>query len=387
MSRHFVRTVLASAGLCLAPGVARAAAPPSPAERHVARAERTIKEAPGLPDGYNELALALARRARETADPAFYARAVEAAHKSLSLAPDNVGALKAKAWALLGQHDFAAALQIARALNLRVPDDVMVYGLLTDAYVELGRYDEAEKACQWMLDLRPGNVPGLTRAAYLRELFGNVPGALALMREALEQVPAGEAEDRAWMLAQIGHLHLLQGKAAEAERALEESLALFPGYHYALGTLARVRTAQGRHADAVRLLRARQRTAAHPENLYELAEALERAGARAQARRAFAEFEQAALRESAGPDNSNRELIFHYTDHEKRPAEALRIAEAEVARRRDVHTLDAYAWALAANGRAAEARRAIEEALAVGVRDPRIRRHAEVIASRSKRAR
>ena len=31
----------------------------------------------------------------------------------------------------------------------------MVYGLLTDAHVELGNYAEAEKACQWMLDLRP----------------------------------------------------------------------------------------------------------------------------------------------------------------------------------------------------------------------------------------
>lgn len=386
MSRHFaVSRALLAAALCFTAAGARAADLPSPAERQITRAERALQEAPTRPDAFNDLALALARRARETSDPAFYARALEATEKSLALAPDNFGALKARAWALLGRHDFAAARDLAAALNKRAPDDVMVYGLLTDANVELGSYAEAEKACQWMLDIRPGNVPAMTRAAYLRELFGDVTGALALMREALEQTPAAESEDRAWMLAQIGHLHLVEGRLDEAEQALRQALAVFPGYHYALGALAGVRTAQGRHAEAVQLLRQRQQAAPHPENLYELAEALERAGATVEARSAFAEFEKAARGESAGTDNANRELIFYYVDHRRRPAEALRIAEGELARRRDVHTLDAYAWALAANGRLAEARRAIEEALA-GLRDPRIRRHADVIAGRARRA-
>ena len=60
----------------------------------------------------------------------------------------------------------------------------MVYGMLTDANIELGKYAEAEKSAQWMLDLRPGNIPALTRAAYLRELFGDIEGALELMQQA-----------------------------------------------------------------------------------------------------------------------------------------------------------------------------------------------------------
>ena len=40
---------------------------------------------------------------------------------------------------------------------------------------------------------------------------------------------------------------------------------------------------------------------------------------------AFARFEKEALRESAGPDNANRELVFYYVDHARRPAEALRL--------------------------------------------------------------
>jgi tetratricopeptide (TPR) repeat protein len=358
----------------------------SPAERQVARAEKTIADAPRRTDGYTELAFALTRRARETSDPVYYTRALEAVARALALVPDDFSALKAKAWALLGQHDFAAARDLAESLNRRAPDDVLVYGLLTDASVELGRYAEAEKACQWMLNLRPGNVPALTRAAYLRELFGDHTGALMLMNESLEQTPPAESEERAWLLTQIGHLHLREGRLDKAEEALQRALSAFPGYHYALGQMAAVRTAQGRHADAVALLQQRQQAAPHPENLFELAEALDRAGQKPQARRAFADFETGARREMDGTDNANRELIFYYVDHARRPAEALRIAEREVARRRDVHTLDAYAWALYANGRKAEARAAIDAAVAVGVRDPRILAHAEAIARRSRRA-
>ena len=70
-----------------------------------------------------------------------------------------------RVWLLLGKHEFAAALEAAKELNRKLPDDVMLYGFLTDANVELGNYKEAETAAQWMLDLKPGNMPGLTHAA------------------------------------------------------------------------------------------------------------------------------------------------------------------------------------------------------------------------------
>ena len=58
----------------------------------------------------------------------------------------------------------------------------------------------------------------------------------------------------------------------------------------------------------------------------------------------------------------------------------MEIAQAEYARRHDVFTLDAYAWALHVNGRDAEALKPIETALAVGIRDARFMRHAGEIA-------
>jgi hypothetical protein len=128
------------------------------------------------------------------------------------------------------------------------------------------------------------------------------------------------------------------------------------------------------------LLRQRYQAGAHAENLYDLAEALELAGRTAEAQKAFAEFETKSLAESVRKDNSDRELIFYYADHAHEPAKALDIARQELAWRHDVYTLDAYAWALHLNGQDGEARKQIETALAVGIRDAKMFRHAGEIA-------
>ena len=187
-------------------------ATPSPAERSMAQANRLIEKNPKNFEAYNALALALSRRARESSDVKFYAQAEETLKKSFEISPGNFDGERIHVWLLLGKHEFAAAREEARKLNKKMPDDVMVYGFLTDANIELGNYKEAEDSAQLMLDLRPGNLPGLTRAAYLRELFGDLDGSVELMNMAYQSTPPSEAEDRAWILSQIGHLQLMSGK-------------------------------------------------------------------------------------------------------------------------------------------------------------------------------
>ena len=360
-------------------GAAALAQTASPAEQKIAAAERVVASNPAKYEAYNQLALALTRRARETSDTVYYDRADAAIARSLELSPGNFEAQKARAWVLLGKHEFQKALELARTLNKQMPDDLLVYGFLTDANVELGNYKDAEEACQWMLDLRPGNIPAFTRAAYLRELFGDIEGAIELMTAAYQRTAPLEVEDRAWTLSQLGHLESMAGRTDNAERLLQEALALFPNYHYALANLAKVRSAQKRHAEAADLLKRRYDAAPHAENLYVFAEELERSGRQAQAKAPFADFEMRALRESEIWDNANRELIFYYADHARKPAEALRVARLEVARRHDVYTLDAYAWALHRNNKSREAREYMQRALAVGVKDPAVLSRAAII--------
>jgi len=354
----------------------------SPAEQRIAQARTAIEKNPVRYSAHAQLAMALAQRARETADTAFYGQAEQAVAQSLKLSPGNLEARKASIWILLGKHEFAQALQAAQALNKIIPDDVQVYGYLADAHIELGNYAEAERAAQWMLDLRPGNIPGLTRAAYLRELFGDLDGSLDLMQQAYQRTPSGEHEDRAWLLTHLAHLYLLDKRLPHAEAALDAALHEFPGYHYALAQRAKLRQAQGKPAEALALLRQHVATAPHPENFFYLGESLEQLGLTDEAAAVFKQFETAARAESASWDNANRELIFYYADHAQRPAEALKLAETEIARRQDVYTLDAYAWALHRNGQTTQALQVSRRALAVGIRDPKLRLHADRIAAK-----
>jgi tetratricopeptide (TPR) repeat protein len=356
---------------------------PSPAQRSIADAQKTIREKPGQNTGYNLLAAALIRRARESSDPRYYSQAGDAVKKSLQLAPNDFETRKLQVSILLGEHEFPAALEAAKVLNKQSLDDVMVYGLLTDANAELGNYKDAETAAQWMLDLRPGNLPALANAAHLRELFGENEGSYELLQMAYDSTPASETEERAWLLTQMGHLRLASGNTDAAEKILQQALNTFPDYPFAVGELAKVRMAQKRYDEAVAMFRQRYHSAPRAANIYDFAQALRLAGHDSEAKQAFAEFESKALQESSTKDNSNRELIFYYADYARQSAKALKLAEQEYAWRKDVYTLDAYAWALHVNRQEAEARKQIEIALAVGIRDAGMFRHAGEIALQS----
>jgi len=355
---------------------------PSPAERGIAEARKAMSDKPKEYEGYNLLATALVLRAQETFDAAFYAEAEEAVRKSLALSPDNFETEKIQVSILLGEHEYPAALGQAQALNKRVPDDLTLYGLLTDADAELGNYKDAEEAATWMLNLRRGNRPAYIRAARLRELFGDVEGAYEMADLAFQSTIPSEVEERASLLTQMGHFRLASGNTDAAEKLFQQALTAFPNYRDALGNLAQLRITQKRYAEAVVLFQQTYQGAPLAGNLYDLAEALQLAGRDTEAKKAFADFEITSLAESAHKDNSNRKLIVYYADHAHQPAKALKIAQQEYAWRHDVYTLDAYAWALHVNGRDAEARKQIETALAVGICDSEIFAHAGEISLR-----
>jgi len=189
-----------------------------------------------------------------------------------------------------------------------------------------------------------------------------------------------EAEERASILAQMGHLRLTSGSTDAAEKLFQQALTFSPSYPPALGYLAQTRITQKRFAEAVVLLQKRYDAVPRAENLHDLAEALQLAGRDAEARKAFAGFETKSVAESVYKDNSNCQLVFYYADQTHQPAKALDVAKQEYAWRHDVYTLDAYAWALHVNGQDAEARKQIETALAVGIRDSEIFAHAGEIA-------
>ena len=352
----------------------------TPAENVIAAAQRALEADPDNALRHNDLALGYARRARETADMDDYEKAHQELDRSLDIEPDNYGARRLRVWTLLGQHRFAEALDQAKALNEIYPDDVLIYGFLADAQIELGRYEEATDLVQWMLDLRPGNVPGLTRAAYVRELHGWYEGAIDFMQKAYDRTRYNEREDRAWIQTQLAHLEQLRGDREAADKHASLALSLFPDYHYALAELGRIRLAQNRVEEAAEAFRQRYEAAPHPENLFELGRALEKVGRHGEAKQAYAEFERSGRAEMHSWDNCNRDLIDYYADIADKPQEALKIAEAEMERRQDLFTRAAYAWALYKVGRTAEAHKEMERALSTGYKEDKLLQRAQEIA-------
>jgi tetratricopeptide (TPR) repeat protein len=382
-----MKTVLTTLALCFACAFAPAHADDTPAERAIKAAEAriarlTAAQAPRA-EALNGLALALTRRARETSDTDFYDQAHEVLDRAQKIEPDHRDAQRTRIWVWLGQHEFKRAFDAALALHKGNPDDLMTLAMLTDASVELGRYEDAERYAQWLLDLRPGNVVGLTRAAYLREMFGDIDGAIELMEQAFNRTPGAETEDRAWLLTHLSHLQITSGRVDQADALVQAALREFPDYHYALAQLSDVRHAQGRHDDALAARQAHVKASPHPENGFRLGEALLRSGRTAEAKTTFAGFERAALAESDGVDNANRELALYWLDHAGQPDRALQLAQREAQRRQDVLTLDTLAWAQYRNGLFADARTTMARVLAVGTRDPGLLFHAGLIARKA----
>src|SRR5712671_5490717 len=96
-------SVLASAAVCAQ--TAQTASARTPAEISIQKAQEQIAKQPDHVPYYSGLAMAYARRARETSDVAFYTKAEETLERAFKIEPDNFEALKVQAWLLLGRHE------------------------------------------------------------------------------------------------------------------------------------------------------------------------------------------------------------------------------------------------------------------------------------------
>jgi tetratricopeptide (TPR) repeat protein len=352
--------------------------PISAVDQRIAAAQKRIKTSPASAQPFNDLAFAYSRKARDTQDPKLYERADEAIKHSLQVAPGNYDARKLQVAIELEKRQYSQALKLAGELNRNVPDDIAGWGLLVDANMALGNYVEAERDAQWILDLRPGSALGFEKAAGLREMFGDLEGAIEFLDETNRRTSPNDLDQHAWLLSERARLQLTAGNLKEAEEALAEALKFYPDCEAASLILAKLRSAQGRYPEAAQLLEKRYKKVQTPENLYLWAEALDRAGQREKATTLFHEFESTAR--VAGDSN---DLVFFYLDHKRDPGEALSIASKLSAERHDCGTLDAYAWALYNNGKYGDAKAQMDRVLKPGVRDPIYFCHAAQIAAKT----
>jgi len=348
-------------------------------EQRLRKAERKLQLRPKDPEAYAEMAAAYMEKGRETGDGAFYGRAEAACQKALELAPDNYAALRLVSWVYSGQHRFREALSAARRALERDSKDPLNYGALGDALLELGEYREGAEAIQKMADLRP-DVSSYTRAAYVRELFGDIEGAIEIMSMAVRAASSRDLEHSAWCRVQLGHLFFHAGRLADAEAQYQAALQSFPNYHFAFTGLGRVRAAEQDFEEAIRFFQKSVDLVPTYEAVFGLADLYSHLKRPAETSR---QFELLETIEKIGQANGVRpeaQLAMFYADHGVKLTEALSVVRQQARKRRDIRTLDALAWVLFKNGKAQEALRASQQALRLGTKDSLMLYHYGMIA-------
>jgi tetratricopeptide (TPR) repeat protein len=354
----------------------------SPAQRRIAAARQQLVADPKKVQAYNELAIALLRRARETSNSTYLNQADDALAQGLKLDSTDFQLQRTQVALMLNRHQFLQAKELASTLHHRVPDDVMTFGYLAEAAIGLGDYASAETNAQWMMNLRPNNTPALLLGARLRVLFGDNRGAIEFLNRAESQTSPLEVEEQAWIANQIASILLDSGQIEPAAQALQQAAQLFPNYPITMENLARARMVQNRASDAVQLLLEATALDRDPHVLYQLATAQQTAGQVQESYATFEKFEKLANDHERATDESKLDLILMEAARPDTALDALKLAQTEIQSRQDAWTLDAYAWALYANGRYEEADAAVQKAMAVGIQSAQIFDHAGHIAQK-----
>lgn len=345
----------------------------------ISRAQARLKASPGDARAWAGLAIDYVAQAKATVDPSYYPKAEGAVARSLAIdtAANDIG-FAALAAVKNAEHDFRAALDAARG-GLRInPYSATLFGALGDAYTQLGRYDDAARAIDRMNSLLPG-VPAFTRASYVFELRGDLKGARAALERALRD--ATSPTDVAFARTYLGELSLnAGGDAVAALRQFDQGLAVDPSDPALRAGRARALAAAGRTREALTAYRALVSAVPQPQYVLELGELLtSRHDPDAARQYALFRTEEALFR--ANHVVLDSEPTLFEADHGS-PAQALAYARAGWRSRPFLDMADAYAWALYANRRYAEALVWSDRALATGWANASLRFHRGMIELR-----
>jgi tetratricopeptide (TPR) repeat protein len=242
-------------------------------------------------------------------------------------------ALSHKAGVQLSLHDFAAALETAaKAVEIN-PYNAQIYGALVDANVELGRYAKAVEMADKMVGIRP-DLRSYSRVSYLRELHGDVPGAIEAMDMAVKAGYPGQ-EQTAWARLTLGNLFQGSGDWKKAEEQYKLVLNERPDYPFALAALAEVEMHRKNYTKAGELLK--KACSIIPEvGFYEkTAELLRLTGQTEAARALVPDILKMMEEDMEKGHNMNLELAALYTELQPDYEKALQYALKEYEKRPD----------------------------------------------------
>ena len=347
--------------------------------------QNQIKQNPKATTLYAQLGWAFLQRARETADPANYAQAEQALNEALKQDAQSVDALLGQGSLALSRHQFAKAIAFGEQAKTLNPWRAQAYGVIGDGQLELGQYANAINTVQKMVDTRP-DLSSYSRVSYVRELHGDVSGAITAMKQAV-QAGNPQHESTLWSVYQLGNLYFNSGDLKQAEQTYSYALQVKPDYIFARAGMAKLWAARGEFSKAIDEYKHINESLPLPEFVIALGDLYELTGQKDAAKAQFDLVRVIQQLNASASMDVDMEMSLFEADHtfpsSVRTGEGggiVKRARAAYERRSSVYAADVLAWALYKNGEIAEAMKYSKEALKLNTQDALLHYHAGAIA-------
>ena len=350
----------------------------SSSDKLVATLQQRLKDNPREFSSHINLANTYLQQVRETGDPSLYTKAEDLLNQAAQIKPGQSELYAAQGSLALARHDFSGALRLGKQAVVADPGNAGYYGIVGDAQIELGQYEDAIETYQAMVDRRP-DFNSYARISHARELYGDPQGAIQAMQLAIE---AGSMipENMAWAHVQVGNLFFILGKLDKAAGEYDVSLRILPDYPLALAGKAQVTAAKNDMPEAAELYQRAFNRMSSPEYAILLGDVYAKMGEKQKASEQYELVRAIHKLQQANGVNTDMETALFFADHDIELEESLKKARLAYEARPSIHAADALAWTLYKTGNPQEAQKYAAQALKLGTRDPLKLYHAGMIA-------
>ena len=331
--------------------------------------QKKIQKEPGDVKPRLQLAVIYLSEARITGEhPYYYPAVLTILDGVLAMDPKNFEATTFKSSVKMSQHQFAEARELAEKARQINPNNAYVYGVLVDANVELGQYDEAVAMSDKMQQLKP-SLESYSRASYLREIYGNYPASIEAMKLAVQAGLPG-SEPYCWSKNILGQLYETTGRLADAEQQYDGILAMRPSYAFALAGKARIQKARKEYDKALTTLE--KATGIMPEFSFheEMAEIYALQGEKEKAKKKFAEVATMLDEDARSGHTVDLELCKLYTKAGQLDSARVYGLKEYRKRPKNIDVNHALAWVYFNQNDLKKAQEHMQVALKTGSKDP-----------------
>ena len=319
----------------------------APTDQAIAASVKKVGSRPKEAATWVNLGDALAQKLRDTSDQRYYLHAEAVYRQALKLDSKSVDALTGMAWVTGGRHKFDQSIEWANKAIAIEPEAVAAHGIIGDAALELGDYDQACDQYQIMMDLRP-DLSSWSRGAWLLWLTGDKTKATWLMEKAIKS-GAPFAENSAWCRAKLAMMHFNDCALLPAQQVLEPVLKPSSDNPHVLLAAGKIAAANEDVSSAIRYFEAILKTGPNHDALVALGDLHAAGGDPKLAEEFYAKVEALHAAHLASGAHDHMQMAKFYADHDRNLVEALRMAEQHKLTK-NVIEADVLAWVYFKNG-------------------------------------